>query len=374
MKIQCNACGAAEARVLCCADEAALCAACDEEVHAANKLAGKHQRVPLLSDADAVATATPAVPKCDICQEASGYFFCLEDRALLCRDCDVAIHTVNSFVSVHQRFLLTGVQVGLDPADPVPPIAENHVNAVGGLVYQPAKHLPRRNPTVQFSGEGTASVPCKSLINGDYSRQNSVPTVRTEVVDWTMHNGAIQSVESPPKYMSEESPTLQQSSQATVAFSSQINSDSDRAYNLPFSGGNGTDSLPDWPVDEFFTNSEYGPNFSFAEHGSSKSDNAKLGSAGGSPQCRLAEGFVAEELLGHVPGLVTDEYMSRVPENSWAVPEVPSPPTASGLNWHGNLHLTAYDSTMFVPEISSLQSSQNQFAVPSGFKRRRRRY
>ena len=62
MKIQCNACGAAEARVLCCADEAALCGACDEEVHAANKLAGKHQRVPLLSDADA------AAPKCDICQ------------------------------------------------------------------------------------------------------------------------------------------------------------------------------------------------------------------------------------------------------------------------------------------------------------------
>ena len=68
MKIQCNACGAAEARVLCCADEAALCGACDEEVHAANKLAGKHQRVPLLSDADAAAAAAPAVPKCDICQ------------------------------------------------------------------------------------------------------------------------------------------------------------------------------------------------------------------------------------------------------------------------------------------------------------------
>jgi hypothetical protein len=65
MKIQCNACGAAEARVLCCADEAALCAACDEEVHAANKLAGKHQRVPLLHD-DA-----PAVPNCDICQVRS---------------------------------------------------------------------------------------------------------------------------------------------------------------------------------------------------------------------------------------------------------------------------------------------------------------
>lgn len=69
MKIQCNACGAAEARVLCCADEAALCVACDEEVHAANKLAGKHQRVPLLTDAAvAAAAAAPAVPKCDICQ------------------------------------------------------------------------------------------------------------------------------------------------------------------------------------------------------------------------------------------------------------------------------------------------------------------
>jgi hypothetical protein len=69
MRIQCNACGAAEARVLCCADEAALCVACDEEVHAANKLAGKHQRVQLLTDsATAAASPAPAVPKCDICQ------------------------------------------------------------------------------------------------------------------------------------------------------------------------------------------------------------------------------------------------------------------------------------------------------------------
>jgi hypothetical protein len=39
---------------------------------------------------------------------------------------------------------------------------------------------------------------------------------------------------------------------------------------LSFSGGNVTDSLPDWPVDEFFSNSEYGPNFGFSENGSSK--------------------------------------------------------------------------------------------------------
>lgn len=47
-------------------------------------------------------------------QEAAGYFFCLEDRALLCRRCDVAVHTANRLVSKHQRFLLTGVKVGLE--------------------------------------------------------------------------------------------------------------------------------------------------------------------------------------------------------------------------------------------------------------------
>lgn len=112
-------------------------------------------------------------------QESSGYFFCLEDRALLCRDCDVSIHTVNPFVSAHQRFLLTGVQVGLDPADPVPPVAEKHVNAAGGSAYLPTKHLSRRNATVPSSGEGSDPVRSQNITSGDYSRQNSVPTVKT---------------------------------------------------------------------------------------------------------------------------------------------------------------------------------------------------
>jgi hypothetical protein len=67
MKIQCNVCEAAEANVLCCADEAALCRSCDETVHAANKLASKHQRVPL-------STSSPQIPKCDICQVIIFYF------------------------------------------------------------------------------------------------------------------------------------------------------------------------------------------------------------------------------------------------------------------------------------------------------------
>ncbi|GBG78026.1 hypothetical protein CBR_g25960 [Chara braunii] len=93
---------------MCCADEAALCLGCDQRVHDANKLASKHQRVPLYP------TGSEEQPKCDICQEVVAFFFCLEDRALLCRECDVSIHTANALAAKHQRFLLTGMRVGLE--------------------------------------------------------------------------------------------------------------------------------------------------------------------------------------------------------------------------------------------------------------------
>ncbi|OEL35851.1 B-box zinc finger protein 22 [Dichanthelium oligosanthes] len=119
MKIGCDACGRAEAVVLCCADEAALCRSCDAAVHSANRLAGRHSRVALLPSS---ATGGPSPntivgggdshPACDICQEKTGYFFCLEDRALLCRPCDVAVHSAGAHVASHRRFLITGVRVG----------------------------------------------------------------------------------------------------------------------------------------------------------------------------------------------------------------------------------------------------------------------
>ncbi|XP_078155938.1 B-box zinc finger protein 23-like [Carex rostrata] len=117
MKILCDVCERSEAALLCCADEAALCRQCDDVVHAANKLARKHQRVPLLPRLDRPSSSSPSSsnPLCDICQEKAGYFFCLEDRALLCRNCDVAIHTATPHVSKHQRFLITGVRVEVQP-------------------------------------------------------------------------------------------------------------------------------------------------------------------------------------------------------------------------------------------------------------------
>nr|URA29434.1 B-box protein 51 [Muscari aucheri] len=106
MKIQCDACEKAPAVVICCADEAALCERCDVEIHAANKLASKHQRLLL-------ECLSNKLPLCDVCQEKPAFIFCVEDRALFCRDCDEAIHVAGSLSGNHQRYLATGIRVAL---------------------------------------------------------------------------------------------------------------------------------------------------------------------------------------------------------------------------------------------------------------------
>lgn len=51
-----------------------------------------------------------------------------------------------------------------------------------------------------------------------------------------------------------------------------------------------------------------------------------------------------------------DECLGLVPENSWAVPETPLPPTASGLNWPKTYrHIS--EGTDFVPDICSLHEN-----------------
>ncbi|CAN6268717.1 unnamed protein product [Urochloa humidicola] len=115
MKVQCDVCAAEAASVFCCADEAALCDACDRRVHRANKLAGKHRRFSLLHPSPSSAHTKP--PLCDICQERRGFLFCKEDRAILCRECDVPVHTASEMTRRHSRFLLTGVRLSSAPVD-----------------------------------------------------------------------------------------------------------------------------------------------------------------------------------------------------------------------------------------------------------------
>ncbi|XP_062229818.1 B-box zinc finger protein 20-like [Phragmites australis] len=134
MRVQCDVCGGEPAAVLCCADEAALCSACDRRVHRANKLAGKHRRLPLLqpSAASSGDSTAAAGPLCDVCKERRGLVFCVEDRAILCADCDEPIHSANDLTAKHSRFLLIGAKLSAALVDRAPASPD-----CGGGLFEP---------------------------------------------------------------------------------------------------------------------------------------------------------------------------------------------------------------------------------------------
>jgi hypothetical protein len=50
--------------------------------------------------------------------------FCKEERKILCRQCDVPLHTATEMMRRHSRFLLTGVRLSSAPVDPPPAVSE----------------------------------------------------------------------------------------------------------------------------------------------------------------------------------------------------------------------------------------------------------
>ncbi|GFY81404.1 B-box zinc finger family protein [Actinidia rufa] len=175
MKIQCDVCEKAPASVICCADEAALCAKCDIEVHAANKLASKHQRLLLQN-------LSNKLPPCDICQEKPAFIFCVEDRALFCQDCDEPIHSAGSLAANHQRFLATGIRVALSSSctkdsekthqDPNPP---NHN----------AQPVAMKMPTHQASTFASASWVVDDLLQfSDFESSDKKEQLEFGELEW----------------------------------------------------------------------------------------------------------------------------------------------------------------------------------------------
>ncbi|WVZ01567.1 hypothetical protein V8G54_027636 [Vigna mungo] len=379
MKIQCNVCEAAEAKVLCCADEAALCWECDEKVHAANKLASKHQRVPL-------STSSSHMPKCDICQvcvgiaiavsadfrltcddgrvcyplqEALGYFFCLEDRALFCRKCDLAIHTANAYVSGHQRFLLTGVRVGLEATEPG--ASSSSLKSDSGEKISDTKSSPisRKvstepqnsdyNELLPIQGGGVGGFPpAKESFGGGSTVGN--------ISQWTIDEFiGLNEFSQNYDYMEGSTRSLDSSLvidklcvvvPLTRAFENRTGMGpimSAKVLSLWLYGC----------VIFFFTSSfldEY-----------VQADSGKLGDSD-SPVLRSGEEEMEEE---------EEEYLEHVPDSSWTVPQIPSPPTASGLHWPKHLQYSS-NSLMFVPDISF--SHMQQHSQISSIVSRRRRH
>uniref|UniRef100_A0A0D9WDS0 B box-type domain-containing protein n=1 Tax=Leersia perrieri TaxID=77586 RepID=A0A0D9WDS0_9ORYZ len=367
MKVLCSACEAAEASVLCCADEAALCSRCDRDVHAANRLAGKHLRLPLLGPAAANSSSSTAAspsppPKCDICQvsawlflgcgfldlgldlgidfspaamaavvvlqECHAYFFCLEDRALLCRSCDVAVHTANAFVSAHRRFLLTGVRVGQEQDD--------HSSAAADPP-EPSPPPPPPAPTI-YGGGGRGG----GGFRWDAADTPPAAAAASGLHDWSsVVNEQFGSPAQPLRHA--ETPVAKRSPRGAAA--------------AAFGGQGG---MMDWPLGEFFGGfSDFNAGFGFGDSGTSKADSGKLGgSTDGSPYYRSSSEDDRND----------DELFGQVPEIPWSVPELPSPPTASGLHWQrrpaaGHAAGAAPDT---VPDISLRQ------CFPAAASKRRR--
>ncbi|XP_073056622.1 B-box zinc finger protein 25-like [Primulina eburnea] len=177
MKIQCDVCEKAEASVICCADEAALCAKCDVEVHAANKLASKHQRLHLQS-------LSSKLPPCDICQEKAAFIFCVEDRALFCKDCDEPIHAANTLAANHQRFLATGIRVALSSSNC------NKENLKNSIEPKPPRSNSQQNVTKIPAHQvpGITSPPSWAVDDllqfSDYDSSNRKEHLEFDDLDW----------------------------------------------------------------------------------------------------------------------------------------------------------------------------------------------
>lgn len=233
MRVQCDVCEKAEAALICCADEAALCAPCDAEVHAANKLAGKHQRIPLIRP-----SSPSESPRCDICQEKVGWFFCVEDRALLCRNCDVSIHSANALASGHKRLLVPGVRIALSSLSPQDFLEIPEVqNSVLSNPSSAAKNIAQAE-TSNYSNKKTTSKP----ENFDTRRETTTSTPE----NFEVRKQTPSSYEGDGKNSSTISEYL-------------------------------AEGVPGWRVDELLNIPELAGGYNLSDVGSSKADAANLG-------------------------------------------------------------------------------------------------
>nr|BAI77474.1 Zinc-finger type transcription factor [Phyllostachys edulis] len=96
----CDGCNAAPSVVYCRADAAYLCASCDSRVHAANRVATRHERVRV----------------CEACERAPAVLACRADAAVLCVSCDAQVHSANPLARRHQRVPVVPLPAAAIPA------------------------------------------------------------------------------------------------------------------------------------------------------------------------------------------------------------------------------------------------------------------
>lgn len=115
-------------------------------------------------------------------QEKAAFIFCVEDRALFCKECDEPIHSANSLAANHQRFLATGIRVALSSS-----CKKDAPNAQ--LEPQPPKpnsqQITVKTPSQQLSGITSPSWAVDDLLGfSDYESSEKKEQLELGELEW----------------------------------------------------------------------------------------------------------------------------------------------------------------------------------------------
>eukprot|EP00850_Spirogloea_muscicola_P008623 SM000046S16404 [mRNA] locus=s46:477389:478492:- [translate_table: standard] len=250
-------------------------------------------------------------------REKSAYFFCLEDRALLCRDCDLSIHVANSLSASHRRYLLTGVRVALEalPGD-------------GGSSEDEGSHQAVPGGTVSKRSEApTAAALTQAEARAVLARASAAPATARDALSG-LGAASLQKAAGGSSHRKRSSLAAPasgglaagQSSRGTAASGSS----SVTRQSMPAAASASdllSEAVPSWRVEELLDIPELADGYTIGDIASSKADMANLGDFDWMADLSLFDEHMYAESLAEVPSLPS------------------SPPATAAASAAGNLGL-----------------------------------
>jgi hypothetical protein len=169
----------------------------------------------------------------------------------------MTIHLANPYVSSHQRFLLTGVQVGLEPsdnADPSTNASQQNQNNDARPDKPTDKQLVVPPPTKYF--QRSTSMSGQVTWDGGLATMTDIAGRTSSLHEWPMFD--------------DQQFSNKRNSNIGVNVNQAGRDNAGMAAKMATSGSIFGGAMPDWPLDEFFGFGEFNGGFGFPEHGSSK--------------------------------------------------------------------------------------------------------
>eukprot|EP00249_Psilotum_nudum_P022870 c28670_g1_i1 orf=708-1586(-) len=205
-----------------------------------------------------------------VIEEQTAHSFCLEDRALLCRNCDVSIHSSNHLSSNHKRFLLTGTRASLHvlPPNPieVPPAHKRTLRPGYSVtpVCSPRQVMTQRSSSTLGTHSTFQQLSGKAMASPNIKPASSVPNVPPPSVHITSVL---------PVLNSKISPGIETASKVAVT-TKDLDALGQNGDVGPFKKSSISDrftqTIPAWQVNDLLYLPDNGAGDSFGEMGSSK--------------------------------------------------------------------------------------------------------